>query len=195
MKRNAAQFLHTLTHRFPSLSSGFTLIELLIVISVLGVLAVVVLVAIDPLEQIARARDTGRINSVAELGHAMEAFAVNNQGAYPVPGSNWQTALVNAGEIKRLVSVPNTNTRVCAPQPHGDVCYYSTGTGSTQTAVIWTTLESKSTRNKARQNATSTASCPSGTNVVAMWSSAQGKAGIACTSTSTPPDAVNAYIN
>jgi prepilin-type N-terminal cleavage/methylation domain-containing protein len=42
---------------------GFTLIELLIVIAILGVLAVVVLVAINPIEQLARTRDGGRLTS------------------------------------------------------------------------------------------------------------------------------------
>lgn len=36
---------------------GFTLIELLIVMAILGVLAVVVLVAINPVQQLARTRD------------------------------------------------------------------------------------------------------------------------------------------
>ena len=45
-------------------SRGFTLIELLIVIAVLGVLAAVVLVAIDPGQQLARGRDSGRKPSI-----------------------------------------------------------------------------------------------------------------------------------
>ena len=42
------------------LKKGFTLIELLIVIAILGVLAVVILVAINPQEQLARGRGGGR---------------------------------------------------------------------------------------------------------------------------------------
>ena len=53
---------------------GFTLIELLIVIAILGVLAVVVLVAINPVQQLARTRDAGRKSSVAQIGHAVAAY-------------------------------------------------------------------------------------------------------------------------
>ena len=42
------------------LQLGFTMIELLIVITILGILAVAVLSAINPIEQINRGRDTGR---------------------------------------------------------------------------------------------------------------------------------------
>ena len=45
---------------------GFTLIELLIVMAILGVLAVVVLVAINPIQQLARTRDTGRKSGVTQ---------------------------------------------------------------------------------------------------------------------------------
>jgi len=56
------------------LSFGFTLIELLVVIAILGVLAGAILVAINPLEQLARGRDAGRKSTVDELGHATQAY-------------------------------------------------------------------------------------------------------------------------
>src|SRR3990172_12613779 len=77
---------------------GFTLIELLIVIAILGTLAVVVLLALNPVQQLARTRDAGRFSGVTQLGHAVEAYATGNNGVYPAEAA-WATTLQNAGEI------------------------------------------------------------------------------------------------
>ena len=65
--------------KFPSFRSlranaGFTMIELLIVIAILGVLAVAVLSAINPVEQINRGRDTGSRSDAEQLLSAIERF-------------------------------------------------------------------------------------------------------------------------
>jgi prepilin-type N-terminal cleavage/methylation domain-containing protein len=84
---------------------GFTLIELLIVIAILGVLAVVVLVAINPVQQLARTRDSGRISSVAQIGHAIEAYMASHNGTYPTT----LTELSTSGELNAVPSeVGNT---------------------------------------------------------------------------------------
>lgn len=53
---------------------GFTLIELLIVITIIGILAVAILSAINPVEQIRRAQDQGRESDSAELLNAFERY-------------------------------------------------------------------------------------------------------------------------
>src|SRR3990167_4264750 len=78
---------------------GFTLIELLIVIAIIGVLAVVILVAINPQEQLARTRDAGRTSSVTQLGHAFQAYGTSHEGDYVAETSTWITTLVLAGEV------------------------------------------------------------------------------------------------
>lgn len=67
------------------LNKGFTLIELLIVIAVLGILAVAVLAAINPIEQINRSRDTGSKSDAEQLIGAIDRFYAS-RGYYP-----WQT--------------------------------------------------------------------------------------------------------
>ena len=47
--------------------SGFTLIEILIVVSLLAILAVAALIAINPGEATAKARDAQRLKQVADL--------------------------------------------------------------------------------------------------------------------------------
>lgn len=59
---------------FMQKNKGFTLIELLIVIAVLGILIVAILSAINPLEQIRKARDAGRKSDAAELLSAYERY-------------------------------------------------------------------------------------------------------------------------
>ena len=57
--------------------SGFTLIELLIVIALLGALAVGLLAALDPFEQLKKGTDTGVRNMVSEIhGSAIRYYAI-----------------------------------------------------------------------------------------------------------------------
>ncbi|BCX14933.1 MAG: hypothetical protein KatS3mg088_616 [Patescibacteria group bacterium] len=70
---------------------GFTLIELLIVIAVLGILAVAVLAAINPIEQINRSRDTGSRSDAEQLIGAIDRYYAS-RGYYP-----WQTGAGTAG--------------------------------------------------------------------------------------------------
>ncbi|HUV43045.1 MAG TPA: type II secretion system protein [Patescibacteria group bacterium] len=64
------------------LPRGFTMIELLIVIAVLGILAVAVLAAINPIEQINRGRDTGTRSDSEQLISAIDRYYAS-KGYYP----------------------------------------------------------------------------------------------------------------
>lgn len=81
-------------------TKGFTLIELLIVIAVLGILIVAILSAIDPLEQIRKARDAGRKSDAAELLSAYERYYATFQ-CYP-----WDTGAPDCSNI----TTPSRNT-------------------------------------------------------------------------------------
>ena len=93
-------------------SHGFTLIELLIVIALLGALAVGLLAALDPFEQLKKGTDTGVRNTVSEIHGAIIRHYANTT-AMPYNGSTlaWQTAtsaytnvispIVAGGELKQ----------------------------------------------------------------------------------------------
>lgn len=69
-------------YKLPKTSKGFTLIELLIVIAVLGILAVAVLSAINPIEQINRSTDTGSRSDSEQLLSAIDRYYAT-QTLYP----------------------------------------------------------------------------------------------------------------
>ncbi len=80
---------------------GFTMIELLIVITILGILAVAVLSAINPIEQINRGRDTGSQSDAEQLLSAIDRYNAF-QGYYP-----WQLD-ANDTDTSMMASAYNT---------------------------------------------------------------------------------------
>ena len=62
---------------------GFTLIELLVVIAIIGVLAAVVLLAINPAEMLRKSRDSTRLQDLATLRKGIDAAIANGQAWEP----------------------------------------------------------------------------------------------------------------
>jgi prepilin-type N-terminal cleavage/methylation domain-containing protein len=152
------------------LKKGFTLIELLIVMAILGVLAVVVLVAINPVQQLARTRDAGRKSGISQIGRAMEAYYTAHGGSYLAGNVNWLTNLEQAGEISTVPSA--IQDTIAGYTDCGDLiisnwCYDVTGISE---AVVYTTLESQSETSK----------CAAGQVPVFVWSTVDGRGGLVC---------------
>ena len=153
------------------IKKGFTLIELLIVIAILGVLAVVVLVAINPLEQLAKTRDAGRQSSVSQIGHAVQAYYTSQNAVYP-PTGTWNTVLTASGELSAMpAAVTATGYTACAGPAgspvNGTWCYNMTAASG---AVIYARLESKAQTSK----------CTSPAVPYSLYSTADGRGGVVC---------------
>lgn len=151
---------------------GFTLVELLIVIAILGTLAVVVLIALNPVQQLARTRDAGRDSTVQQMAHAMEARGTILGGVYPVcAAATWITdCMVTPGELNVVPTNPLYSTGIansCAQQ--SGYCYTRSALGDD--FVIYTTAEALSNRSQ----------CPAGTpQAFFVYSSAVGRGGLWC---------------
>ncbi|MGD8744211.1 MAG: prepilin-type N-terminal cleavage/methylation domain-containing protein [Candidatus Woesebacteria bacterium] len=156
-------------------NKGFTLIELLIVMAVLGVLAVVVLVAINPVQQLAKTRDAGRKSGVTQIGHALEAYYTSQGGQYPADGSTaWATDLTDSGDLSIVPSlITNSINSVCTTTGQTNGWCYDTQ-GQTQ-SVVFSRLESDA-EIESKCNGTPT-------NAYFVWSTADGRAGLVCSPT------------
>ncbi len=66
---------------------GFTLIEILVVIGIIGILATVVLVAVNPSRQFKQARDSQRIANVNTLLNAIGQNIADHEGKFFCNGS------------------------------------------------------------------------------------------------------------
>lgn len=165
-----------------STQGGFTLIELLIVIAILGVLAVVVLVAINPVEQLAKTRDTGRISTVTQLGHALEAYYTSRNAQYPGAvgaEADWGTNLTTSGELSTFPTgvaytaygvtacTENAEPTAGAATDTDNFCYDFDATNG---ALVYAIMESESQNSK----------CSGGDIAVAVFSTADGRGGIVC---------------
>ncbi len=90
--------------------AGFTLVELLIVIALLAAIALIVIAAINPIEQANRARDTQYNSDSGQLVSAIERrFAAQNQFPWtkvnPVAYPNADTALPFTTASAQLIGV------------------------------------------------------------------------------------------
>jgi type II secretion system protein G len=65
-------------------SKGFTLIELLVVVTIIGILATIILSSLSSARE--SARDAKRLNDVKTIQTALEMYANDNNGRYPMTG-------------------------------------------------------------------------------------------------------------
>jgi len=122
-------------------SFGFTLIELLIVIAIIGTLGVVVLLAVNPLERIARSRDAGRINGIVQIGRAVESYYITHN-AFPRT-DNWLQQLVDNGDLVAMPDeIPHSSGYYdCTRYNENGWCYHRRITPLC--AMVFTALESE----------------------------------------------------
>lgn len=116
-------------------NKGFTLIELLVVIAVLGILAAVVLVAINPQARIQDARNSGVKSDIGQIGSALEAYFTENNGSYPTALTD--LAAATQEQLKNVPNAPEGRATGCTIDANSS---YGFGESSDEVAV-WADLE------------------------------------------------------
>lgn len=168
--------------QFYSRTQGFTLIELLVVITVLGILAATVLLAINPIEQLRRARDASRESGITQLGRALQGYYTANNAVFPAQSTSAIGVLTTMGDLKALPVNPSYATAptvTCAAAhvqsattPVSNYCYLLNAAGTD--AIVYARLEANLNNTK----------CSSTANTAwFVFSTATGKAGIFCKAT------------
>lgn len=150
-----------------AIKKGFTLIELLIVMAILGVLAVVVLVAINPAEQLARARDSGRISAANQLGRALAAY-YTGQSSYPAVGT-WSADLTASQDISSFPAEVSSTDAVCTTNEVNGYCYDTGLVSGGDHSITFSLLISQQQLNK----------CAAG-NPYSLFSTFDARGGVVC---------------
>lgn len=103
---------------------GFTLVELLVVIALVGVMAVAVLSAINPIEQVNKGTDTGLRSDTEQLLSAIDRY-YSVQQFYP-----WQSGTTDTTHANLKQTWDLTNRTCSTSTPTGSVCQLE-GNGTT----------------------------------------------------------------
>ncbi|MBI2034142.1 MAG: type II secretion system protein [Candidatus Levybacteria bacterium] len=161
---------------------GFTLIELLVVIAVMGVLGAIVLIAINPLDQIARGRDAGRKSNLSQLRHAVQSRYTVKNAVFVTADPTWITTLVNEGEIRNAPAVIEYITSGITPCQTNQQNYYCYQTDGFE-AIIYVRLESGPEREKCMPD-----------DPYFLWASAQSATGTVCWTSGSEPNQYGGYV-
>lgn len=156
-------------------NKGFTLMELLIVIGVLGILAAGLLAAIDPFEQLKKARDSNYRSGAIELLQSLQRYYANH-GYFPWRATSGLCSTDNgtklapitpvaslAAETVKVGSTQGTEIKSCIDDLIGDgelKATFSQGLNTTLYLSSWSKTdvrvcyapESKSIRNDGQTN-------------------------------------------
>lgn len=98
-------FRSKLTHPKFTGNRGLTLIEILVVVAIVGIMAGVLVVVVNPFQLNAKARDARRVSNLKAIQTALELYKINNGGLYPLSAS-W--SVLTGGDSVSVALVPTS---------------------------------------------------------------------------------------
>jgi prepilin-type N-terminal cleavage/methylation domain-containing protein len=86
---------------------GFTLLEILLVVAAIGILAGIVIFAINPSRQLAQTRNAQRVVDVNTIANAVYQYAVSHNGNFPSNITETQSSIcrTSAADCTGLVTL------------------------------------------------------------------------------------------
>jgi len=121
--------------------SAFTLIELLLVIAIIGILAAVVAVAINPAQKINQANDAKAKSDIGQVASAAQSYFTTNQ-TYPTTALG-VNELKTKKELATVPTAPNASYTsydaytACATAPCTAFAVYSTLLAPVTASNVW----------------------------------------------------------
>lgn len=104
--------------------TAFTIVELLIVISVIGILATVSVVAYNGAQN--RARSAAAMDGANKAADLLEAFQLNNNGLYPSTGSLSSAGIADSNSVTYQYSQTSGGANYCLTATNANVSYMIT---------------------------------------------------------------------
>jgi len=115
-------------------SRGLTLIGFIVVVVIIGILAVGVIIFLDPSAQLQKSRDAQRKSDLSQIQKALEVYYQDNN-SYPTTDGNY-----DLGTAWGAPWLPYMGTLPKDPSPLQHYVYYSTG----QSYYLYASLERES---------------------------------------------------
>lgn len=122
------------------MKKGFTLIELILIISILGILSVGVLTALNPIAQIQKANDAKRKSDISQVQRALELYYQDNN-AYPASTSDFKISINGSAVAWGSSWEPYINVLPQDPVSTNVYIYYSPVNSNGQTYYLYANLE------------------------------------------------------
>ena len=105
-------------------NKGFTLLEILLVIATIGILASIVLVAINPNRQIEAARNAKRRADINTITKAIQQYSIDNNGQYPAGIETGAKTICRNGTPEGCIDLSILAPTYIASIPESDSNYY-----------------------------------------------------------------------